>query len=130
MVKDRLGSVSGGSEFSGLDSFFEALFMVVDDEVDLFSDILLSSFFFEQEPFKIVGIVLLPGVLDSHFKLFLFFFEFDMTDAGQEFWGLDGFREFFGKGLGLLLAGDFLMLGFFLHGILFKTFNDNAFGHE
>ena len=40
------------------------------------------------------------------------------------------FRQFLGKGLGLLLAGDFFMLCFFLHGILLKTLNDNALGHE
>lgn len=104
--------------------------MVVDDEVDFFSDILLSAFFLKEEFFKIVRVILLPGVLDSHFKLFLFFFEFDMADTGKCFRDLEGFRKFFYKGLGLVLTGDFLMLGFFLHRILLKTFDDNAFSHK
>jgi hypothetical protein len=130
LIKDRLGSISGSSKFSGLDSLFEALFMVVDDEVDFFGDILLSAFFLKEEFFKIVRIILLSGVLDSHFKLFLFFFEFDMADTGKRFRDLEGFRNFLEKGLGLLLTGDFLMLVFFLHRILLKTFDNNAFRHK
>jgi hypothetical protein len=104
--------------------------MVVDDEVDFFCDILLSAFFLKEEFFKIVRIILLSGVLDSHFKLFLFFFEFDMADTGKRFRDLEGFRNFLEKGLGLLLTGDFLMLVFFLHRILLKTFDNNAFRHK
>jgi hypothetical protein len=104
--------------------------MVVDDEVDFFGDILLSAFFLKEEFFKIVRIILLPGVFDSHFKLFLFFFEFDMADTGKWFRDLEWFRNFLYKGLGLLLTGDLLMLVFFLHGILFKTFDNNAFSHK
>ena len=48
--------------------------------------------------------------------------------------GADGFREglgkFFGKGLRLLLTGDFLMFGLFLHGVLLQTLNNNTLSHE
>ena len=48
--------------------------------------------------------------------------------------GADGFGEGFGhflwKGLGLLLTGDFLMFGLFLHGVLLQTLNNNTLGHK
>lgn len=53
-----------------------------------------------------------------------------MADGTDRFWGLEGFREFLWKWFGLLLTRDFLMLGFFLHGVLLETFDDNTFGHE
>ena len=55
--------------------------MIVDDSGYFLADIFLSAFLLEHELFEIIGVVLLTRVLYSHFKLFLFLFQFDVADS-------------------------------------------------
>lgn len=54
--------------------------MGIDDTADLFADILLPTLLLQHELPQGIRVILLPGVLNSHFKLFLFFFQFDVAD--------------------------------------------------
>jgi hypothetical protein len=79
LVEVRLGTVSSRTQLSGFDTLFKFFLVTHDNAVYLLADVFLSALLLQNQFSQRVRIILLLGVCNSHFKLSLFLFQFDVV---------------------------------------------------
>lgn len=139
LVEVRLSTVSSRTQLSGFDTLFKFFLVTHDNAVYLLADVFLSALLLQNQFSQRVRIILLLGVCNSHFKLSLFLFQFDVVYTVDRRWYNHGLLNYFNwcllnrllfQCLWLLFAVNFLMFCFFLHWVLLQAFYNYPFGHK